>query len=182
MLVVDTSSWISLARYYLPFDKDEILKGILIKKLEAKEIILIDEVFSECKYVAQKIVVRTMPFLKDYKTKTEEYIAEPLFHKLLVNHLCSSTYRQLPPEVKEVKKNEYLDSADCKLILFSIGNREVKPIIVTEESQLDNDVKYFQKLPKICRHSEINIPVIAMPEMINDFDEIKFLFSHLKQK
>lgn len=150
MFLVDTSSWVVLAKYYLQHDRTSLLKNTILSKLVTKDIILIDKVFNECKWVCQKIVVANLPFLKDFVSTTEDYIAKPSFHKLLVNHLCNPNYRNLAPEEKEVVKETFLNGADCKLILYALENMEVRPIIVMEESQLDNDDKYFKKLPQIC--------------------------------
>lgn len=174
MLLIDTSSWVSMVRYYLPHDKGSTLKDLLIRKLDVKEIIIIDKVYSECKGVCQKIVVNTLPFLKEYKVSTEDYVANTFFHNLLVNHLSSPLYRELADEFKEIKKIEYTEGADCKLVLFALGNREVRPIIVTEESQLENDVKHFKKITTVCQHPDIKIPTISLPQMIDGFDEINF--------
>jgi hypothetical protein len=66
MFLVDTSSWLSLAKYFLPFDRNSLLKNVLSKKLEVKEIVIIDKVFDECRGVGQRIVVNSLPFLKTF--------------------------------------------------------------------------------------------------------------------
>jgi hypothetical protein len=82
----------------------------------------------------------------------------------------------LPAEEKEVKKEEYLNGADCRLVLVGMENRDVRPVIVTEESRLDNDGKFFKKLPVVCEHEKINLLTIPLTDMLKDFDEIDFSF------
>ena len=51
-IVIDTSSLLSLVRYYLPFDNNDVLKEFILKKIQLKELIIIDYVYSECKNVS----------------------------------------------------------------------------------------------------------------------------------
>ena len=64
-VVIDTSSLISLVRYYLPFDNDNKLFDFFKKQIEDYEILIIDEVLKECKYTSKKIVVNKLPYLID---------------------------------------------------------------------------------------------------------------------
>ena len=47
--VIDTSSLVSLVRYYLPFDKEGKLTSFLEERILAKKIIVMEEVALECK-------------------------------------------------------------------------------------------------------------------------------------
>lgn len=58
--VIDTSSLISLVRYYLPFDRQNILYDLFQKKIESNQIIVLDKVFDECRYTSQGIVVKKL--------------------------------------------------------------------------------------------------------------------------
>jgi TonB-dependent starch-binding outer membrane protein SusC len=71
IVVIDTSSLLAMVRYYGRFDRDQIMFSFLKSKIEEGEIIIIDEVLNECKYIAKGIVVKTMPFLvnKNFQKK-----------------------------------------------------------------------------------------------------------------
>ncbi len=47
--VIDTSSLVSLVRYYLPFDKEGKLKAFIEERIEAKELVVLEQVAAECK-------------------------------------------------------------------------------------------------------------------------------------
>lgn len=64
-VVIDTNSLLSLVRYYLPFDKKEILFQFIKRKIEIGEIIIIDKVLQECTYNSKGIVITTLDYLKD---------------------------------------------------------------------------------------------------------------------
>ena len=66
-VVIDTSSLISLVRYYLPFDKDGKLVETIQSKVVSGEIVVLDKVIEECKYFSGGRVVSKLPFLLDKK-------------------------------------------------------------------------------------------------------------------
>ena len=74
----------------------------------------------------------------------------------------------------ENQKNEYLQSADAKLLLYCIKNKSDNVIIVTEETEASNDNKLFKKLPSICKILELT--TITLPELLDQSDEIDFKF------
>lgn len=173
-VVIDTSSLIALVRYYLPFDKDDSLKEFIQKKVESKEIVVIDKVHEESKYVAQKIVVKQLDFIntKGNTVKTTDLLPYPKFFNIVDNQLCNQTIKKmknLNETEYEKQKNEYLDSADGKLILYCLRDKnqntllDNKTILVTEETSSENDNKLFKKLPECCRILEIencNLPTL----------------------
>jgi len=53
-VVIDTSSLLSLVRYYLPFDKNGVLFGLIKSKFASGEIIMLDAVYEESKFIGQK--------------------------------------------------------------------------------------------------------------------------------
>ena len=63
-VVIDTSSLLSLVRYYLAFDNGRVLFNTIKSKFESGEIVLIDKVFEECKYVAKGIVISALYYLE----------------------------------------------------------------------------------------------------------------------
>ena len=96
-VVIDTSSLIALVRYYLPFDKDDTLKNFFQKKVETKEIIVIDKVHEESKYVAQKIVVNQLDFIntKGNTVNTTDLLPFPKFYNILDNQLCNKLIKKI---------------------------------------------------------------------------------------
>lgn len=173
-VVIDTSSLIALVRYYLPFDNDDSLKDFIQKKVESKEIIVIDKVHEESKYVAQKIVVKHLDFIntKGNTVKTTDVLPYPKFFNVVDSQLCNQTIKKqkgINETEYEKQKKEYLDSADGKLILFCLREKnqnkllDGKIILVTEETSTENDNKLFKKLPECCRVLEIencNLPTL----------------------
>lgn len=161
-VVIDTSSLIALVRYYLPFDKDDSLKDFIQEKVESKEIIIIDKVHEESKYVAQKIIVIQLDFIntKGNTVKTTDLLPYPKFFNIVNNQLCNHIIKKVKDLTEteyEKQKNEYLDSADGKLILYCLREKnnstllEDQTILVTEETSTENDNKLFKKLPECCR-------------------------------
>lgn len=75
-VVIDTSSLLSLVRYYLPFDREGFLFEFFKSKIESKEIIILDKVFEECKYTAKGIVTEKLDYLsiKKNQIKTDELL------------------------------------------------------------------------------------------------------------
>tara|TARA_B100000614_G_scaffold237985_1_gene236558 strand:- start:461 stop:661 length:201 start_codon:yes stop_codon:yes gene_type:complete len=61
--VIDTNSLLSLVRYYLPFDKKGVLFQFFKNKVEVGEIIIIDKVLEECKYISKGIVLIKIDYL-----------------------------------------------------------------------------------------------------------------------
>lgn len=62
IVVIDTSSLLSLVRYYLPFDQNNKLLNFIKKEIQNHNIVVIDEVLNECKLVSGKLVVKKIRF------------------------------------------------------------------------------------------------------------------------
>ena len=65
MFIFDTSSFVSLARYYLPFDSKVRIYQHVKSSIENGRIVLVDAVLEECRYVAGRVVVEKLDFLTD---------------------------------------------------------------------------------------------------------------------
>ena len=52
-VAIDTSSLLSLVKYYLFLDKDDRLYDFIKLKIENKEIIILDKVEEECRYTSK---------------------------------------------------------------------------------------------------------------------------------
>lgn len=174
--VIDTSSLISLVRYYLPFDRQNILYDLFQKKIESNQIIVLDKVFDECRYTSQGIVVKTLEYLeaKQNQTKTTSLLPTQKYFNQLENQFINGSVKNLlSPTEFENRKNAFLESADSNLLLFCQTNR-ADYTLVTEETAVSNDNKSFKKLPALCQILEIN--VINLPTLLNGFEEINFEF------
>lgn len=188
--LIDTSSLLSLVRYYLPFDKKGVLFEVIKRKIETGEIILLDAVYDECKYVGQKAILNKLDYLQDkdflkenkiiVKTDALIPLAPVKFLNQLKNQFVANQYqfRKLTEAEFEVKKKEFMESADAKLIMY--GQRLIKEnpdeeiYVVTEETSSANDLKLFKKIPAIC--DILKIPVIALPELLEKYPEVDLGF------
>lgn len=182
--VIDTNSLLFFVRAYLPFEKEGKLKNFFQQKFNSGEIIVLDKVFEQSKFVAKGIVIKELKFLDDKKklVKTELILPEPKFFNRLDNELCYRAQKnKLTPTEYEVKKEEFLDDADAKLILFCETEKKKleldKPILITEETRTENDNKLFKKLPEICDILEIDH--CTLPVLLKDHFSIN-LSDYLK--
>ncbi len=180
-VVIDTSSLLSLVRYYLPFDKENKLKTLIQAKVESGEIIVLDKVAEECGYVAGGIVLQQLDFLADKKnqTKTTDLFPPKAFFNMLDNQFVNfAIIRKLNLTVEEyeARKAAYLENADAKIILYAyMQNKLGKTVtVVSEESSMGNDDKMYRKIPAIC--SSIGINCIQLPELLQKYNEIEVTF------
>ena len=119
--VIDTTSLVSFVRYYLPFDKADKLKNLLEKKFNSGELIVLDKVYDESKFVASGIVYKELKFLTKSSRiiRTDLILPEQKFFNRLENELCyGSQKNRLTTTQFEKMKEEFLEKADAKLILF----------------------------------------------------------------
>lgn len=188
--VIDTSSLLSLVRYYLPFDKKGVLFEVIKDKISSGKIILLDAVYEESKFVGQKIILQKLEFLTDKEflkkhkiiTKTDELIplAPARFLNMVKNQFVANPFqlKKLSESEFEVQKNRFMESADAKLIMYCqylIKNNPDKEIyLVTEETSTANDLKLFKKIPAIC--IILGIPVIALPQLLEKYPEVDLGF------
>jgi hypothetical protein len=178
-VIIDTSSLLSLVRYYLPFDKKGVLMDFIKAKIDAGEIVILDAVVKECQFNAQGLVLKEIPFLSKVMTDTSLILPYPKFFNLLENSFCNQPVKKMLTETEfENRKNDFFNTADPKLILYSQrekkANREDKVIIVTEETEASNDGKVFKKIPAICRI--MGIECITFPKLIEIYDGIDIEF------
>ena len=180
-VVIDTSSLLSLVRYYLPFDKKQILYNLIESKIKSGEIIILDKVYEECRYTSKGIVLKTINYLnvKRIRIKTEELLPTTKFFNQLENQFINGAIRNKLTEVEfENRKNAYLESADAKLLLYCLKNKNIfdrNLHIITEETETSNDNKSFKKLPAICKI--LNINVLTLPDLIYSYEEIDLIIS-----
>ncbi len=162
-VVIDTSSLLSLVRYYLPFDKQKILFETIKAKIADGEIVVIDKIIDECEYTSKGIVLKTLSFLKD-KTFNKshklplntEFILPPAqvrFYRMVDNNFVVSIQKAKLNETQyDSLKNDFMNSADMKLILTSLNFKNDFPteevFLVTEETEVSNDNKLFKKFQR----------------------------------
>lgn len=185
-VVIDTSSLLSLVRYYLPFDRNKILFGIIKAKVANGEVVVIDKIIEECEYISKGIVLEALSFLSD-KTfnKTHklplntEFILPPApakFYRMVDNNFVVTIQRKRLNDIQyDSLKNDFMNSADMKMILTCLSLKSKNPLeeiyLVTEETESSNDNKIFKKIPAIC--SQLDIPTINVQQLIDKFEGIK---------
>ena len=176
--IIDTSSLISLCRYYLVFDKDrDGLKDFFKEKFFNKEIIILDKVYEECNRVIEKLVIKTFNWETD-KPKIEKVSDKngnltinlsqdfkDKFYKVKDGYFIE--YKNNKPIDESQKNNmvtKQLNSTDVALIGYceSIQNNNEKVLLVTEETNKSNDKKPFRKIPYICEDRNINCITLPM--------------------
>lgn len=171
-VVIDTSSLLALVRYYLPFDDNGILFDLIKNKIIGKEIIVIDKVVEESKFVSKGIILDKLKYLKERKIRinTTEILPTKKFYNQLENQFVYGAVKNKLNEAQfEIMKENFLQSADAKLILYTLKyNKENnmfkddKITIVTEETSTENDNKFIKKIPQIG--NILDIDVITLPE------------------
>ena len=179
-VIIDTSSWLSLVKYYLPFDQNQIIDQFLTDKIRNQEILVIDKVHSECKYVSKGIVLESFDIIGDKNNhcKTNELFASRKFINRVDNQFCYQVQKNKLNDVEfENAKTSYLNSADISILLKVqdlVRNGEQNVFIVTEESNSNNDSKLFKKIPIIS--SYLDLECITLPALIKKFEnEINLL-------
>lgn len=177
--IIDTCSWIALARYYSPFDSDRALYNLILTKIKSNEILLLSEVANQSRLVSKKIAANAFDFIleKDNIIKTEDLVADAKFQNIVINQLSHrSRMKTLTEfETEAVYSNFYRD-ADCKIILKALslkGDLFNNVTIITEETNNENDSKYIKKIPSICEY--LKIDCISVTEFLESKSkEIQF--------
>ncbi len=174
-IIIDTSSLLSLVRYYLPFDNQNILKDFVHQKFISGEILFLDAVFEECRYNSQGIILKELDFLesKTLQFSTQDLIPTKKFFNMLENQFCEKKIKKnLKPEEYENRERTFFDSADYHLILYVFLNKEQEDIaVVTEETKLSNDGKVFKKIPAICEIMDVDC--ITLPKLLTNYSNLK---------
>ncbi len=190
-VVVDTTSLLSLVRYYLPFDNNSILFDFIKAKIEVGELVVIDKVLEQCTYTYKGLVLDKLSYLADknflksakvpYKTENIIAPAPAKFLRQVDNQFVNSIVlkqRKLTEVEYENQKNKFLEDADMKLILLCMNlvreNTLDEIILVTEETETSNDNKLFKKIPAICK--EVGVRTITLPELIALYKDITLQF------
>ena len=190
-IAIDTSSLLSLVRYYLPFDKNSVLFDFIKAKIQQGEIIIIDKILEECSYNSKGLVLQKLDYLTDkkftksaklpYKTDTLIVPSPAKFLRQIDNQFINTVVRKqrnLSDVEYENQKNHFLEDTDMKLIILCLNlkkvNEDEEIILVTEETESNNDNKLFKKIPSICK--ELSISTMTLPELLAKYDDINVEF------
>src|SRR5450432_2671678 len=108
-VVIDTSSLLSLVRYYLPFDKQAILFDEFKSKISSGEILVIDKIIEECEYTSKGIVLSTLAYLTDKSFNKKHKL--PLNTEFILPPAPAKFYRQVDNQfVNGVLKNKITEN------------------------------------------------------------------------
>ena len=185
-VIIDTSSLLSLVRYYLPFDQDTKLFDFIKSEFENGNLILIDAVYQECEYTTKGVVLKTINYLteKDFKKnykiplKTKDLLppSTKKFYNLLNDNFRTPLSRRLNEAEFEERKKGFLETADARMIILALIKKSSKEdiTIVTEESESGNDHKDFKKIPSICKM--LDIKVMTLPDLLKVYQGINIEF------
>ena len=164
--LIDTSSLVAIARYYLSI-KDEVkLLRFIESKFRSGKLILLRSIHIEASRTQKRIAVELMEFLNDDKLIfNDSYLTPPSpkkFSNQLDNNLCVPLQKKkLSAEIYALQKEQYMSTGDARMILYALNNMGKEPVIITEETMLSNDGKLFKKLPAICEFLNIKHMTIA---------------------
>lgn len=173
--IIDTSTWVSLIRYYKPFDSGFVIYDFFKRKIENNEFVVLDEVSRECGYFSQGLVVKELDYIKDknFITKTSTVLPTKKFYNLLENQFCNDfERRQLEDYEIENQTESFIKSADAKIMMTAIAKtKELNSgvVVVTEETGISNDRKLFKKIPAMCL--ALDIECLKLTELIKRFDK-----------
>ena len=164
--IIDTSSLVAIARYYLPI-KDEVkLLHFIESKFRSGELVLLSTIFVEASRTQKGIALELMEFLNEDGLRFNDSDLIPpsvrKFSNQLDNNLCVPLQKKkLSDEMYALQKAEYMTTGDAKMLFYALHNKDKEPVIITEETKLSNDGKLFKKLPAICDFLEIKHMTVA---------------------
>lgn len=153
--IIDTSSLVAIARYYLPI-KDEVrLLRFVEAKLRSGELVFLSTIHLEASRTQKGIAIKLMKFLDNSELRYNDADLMPpaaqRFSNLLDNNFCVTLQKKkLTSEAYSIQKAQYMKTGDAKLLLYALNHSGEDPVIITEETMLSNDGKIFKKLPAIC--------------------------------
>ena len=165
--IIDTSSLLSLVRYYEPFDSGNEILIPHIEELFKNKLVLLKAIKEEAERVAQGKIIQKLPFLNKIQPEKDIDIITEKQHRRIDDKWCVKRQREeINNDGYSIKKSEEFKKGDFQLILFALAKKEKNNIvtIVTEESTRLNDRKLFKKIPMICQ-SEL-IRCITLPAML----------------
>lgn len=168
--IIDTSSLVAIARYYLSIKDEAILLRFLEKKFRSDELVLLDTIHSEASRTQKGLATSRMSFLNDADLRINDAELVPVaprkFSNQMDNNFCVPLKRKmLDDESYTILKDQYLQSGDGKIIVYAFNNIAKSPIVITEETPQSNDGKLFRKIPAICDF--LKIPHLSVAEWLS---------------
>lgn len=153
--IIDTSSLLAITRYYLSLKDERDLLDFIESKFRRGDLIFLNTIKSEAFRTQKGIVIESMKFLDEPElcVKDEDLLppAPRRFSNQLDHNLCVPLQKKrLTDEQYVLQKEAYMQSGDIKMVLYALNNVELDPVIITEETPLNNDGKLFRKLPMVC--------------------------------
>ena len=148
-------------------------------KIESKEFIILDKVLEESRYTAKGIIVEKLDYLSKKKNviKTDELLPTKTFFNQVDNQFINQGIKNKLNSVEfENRRNAFLNSADVKILLYGIHNRQNESesySIVTEETEVSNDNKSFKKIPAICKI--LDLEVFTLPNLIEKIEGVDLI-------
>ncbi len=169
--IIDTSSLVAIARYYLSIKDETVMLRFLENKFRSGELVLLDTIHSEASRTQKGLATSRMAFLNDpaIRVKDAELVppAPKKFSNQVDNNFCVPLKKNmLTDDIYAIQKEEYLKSGDGKIIIYALNNINKSPMVITEESPHSNDGKLFRKIPFIC--DMLNIRHKSIAEWLSD--------------
>lgn len=170
--IIDTSSLVAIARYYLPIRDEVKLLRFIESKLRSGELVLLNTIHLEASRTQKGIALELMGFLNDHNLRVNDSDLMPpapkKFSNQLDNNFCIPLQKKkLSTADYAMQKEKYMSTGDAKLLLYALNHLDSNPAIITEETILSNDGKLFKKLPAICELLDIKHMTIAEWLVIN---------------
>ena len=160
--IFDTSSFDCIIRNYIPIDRNDELKNLLKENFENGEFILIDKVYEQIQNYPNGLVFKEFPFLKNRSIceKTDVILPNVFFYNKLpefVNQKLVNNAKKKLNEIEiELGIEKYLMDADGRILIFANSISSQNPIIITEETNKNNDGKLIRKIPYNCSLLNLN--------------------------
>lgn len=122
--IIDTSSLVAIARYYLSIKDEAILLRFLEKKFRSGELVLLDTIHSEASRTQKGLATSRMSFLNDADLRIKDAELVPVaprkFSNQMDNNFCVPLKRKmLDDESYTILKDQYLQSGDGKIIVYA---------------------------------------------------------------
>lgn len=176
-ILTDTCSLVMIAKSYIPLDNDGTLRQFLQESFKRKELVLLDAIRDEARFVSKGIALERMPFLaeKGLAENTADILppSPRKFDNMVDNNFCIRSLRKgLSDEEYAQQKAEFVNSGDAKIAIFCLNRVKDQlvgfddTVVLTEETRNSNDGKLFMKLPLICEL--IGVKTISAAEYLHD--------------
>ena len=174
MYLIDTSSIISLFRYYDPLNGNGLLRQHIEEQFNSRRWLILKRVGKELQKFKTMNNASKVRFIDQYRflyainQDNPEPNVDKSMHRRIDQKWVSdsgmqrlSTMGKNPQTAYPFAKMEYIEGADFQLIMRARDSGET---IVSEEQPRSNDGKLFKKIPAICGIE--NIQCMTLPELL----------------